>query len=165
MVNPKINKSLARDDTPVQLNKINKAVFTSSQIWVAYEKVNKETNFYVTKYLKELNRKAVNGPSFMVNGKVLGSLCTKKNCRCKNNTIRKVYVQEDLHYVELPARRGSFELYFMGVRMYSKCVTGMWPDLDRLANLAKQAYDDFYANPAFDLYRKYDCLLNDNKSL
>lgn len=41
--------------------------------------------------------------------------------------------------------------------MYSKCLTGEWPDIYLLSLRAKEAYDNFCINPTFDLYTNYDC--------
>ena len=70
-----------------------------------------------------------------------------------------------MHYVNFIPRRGSFELYFMGVRMYSKCLTGEWPDIYLLAMRAKEAYDIFCKNPSFDLYSNFDCLIRKTKDI
>ena len=89
-------------------------------------------------------------------GTVVGSLCTKKNCDCKHNKVRPTVIAPDLHYVDFIIPITSFELYFMGVRLYSKYASKKWPDLDVLAATAKEAYDGLLEDPAFDLYYNFD---------
>jgi hypothetical protein len=53
----------------------------------------------------------------------------------------------------------------MGVRMYSKCISGEWPDPYLLALRAKEAYDNFCSNPTYDLYTNYDCQIRKTKDV
>ena len=39
--------------------------------------------------------------------------------------------------------RGAFEIYFMGIRLYSKLLTNQWPSSSAIANKCKRIYEDY----------------------
>ena len=115
--------------------------------------------------MNELKNRVKQRGTFKTPGKAYGSICTTKDCQCGNTSVRKVFKQPNLHYKGFTPRRGSFELYFMGVRMYSKCLTGEWPDNNLLALRAKEAYDSFCQDPTYDLYTNFDCSIRKTKDI
>ena len=57
----------------------------------------------------------------------------------------------DLQYNRnLPSHPGAFEVYFMGVRLFSKIQSGVWPNPVRVAERAAQAYKAYYAGKDID---------------
>lgn len=49
--------------------------------------------------------------------------------------------------------------------MYSKLISNEWPDNYLLALRAKEAYDNFCSNPAYDLYTNFDCLIRKTRDI
>ena len=49
--------------------------------------------------------------------------------------------------------------------MFSKLISNEWPDNYLLALRAKEAYDNFCSNPAYDLYTNFDCLIRKTKDI
>ena len=69
------------------------------------------------------------------------------------------------HYENFKIPIISFEVYFMGVQLYSKRKNRQWPNLERLAKHCKKAYDSLLGDITFDLYEAYDYQVNDTNHL
>ncbi len=47
---------------------------------------------------------------------------------------------------------GGLEVYFMGVRLFSKKLSGVWPHIRLLKEKCKNAYDDYIAGNDISIY-------------
>jgi hypothetical protein len=48
------------------------------------------------------------------------------------------------------AHRGAFEVYFMGVRLFSKIESKMWPNIPALAEKCVNCYKAYVSNKEID---------------
>lgn len=46
-------------------------------------------------------------------------------------------------YTEFETKRYAFEVYFMGVRIYSKIATRLWPNTSSVAYKCARVWNDF----------------------
>jgi hypothetical protein len=68
---------------------------------------------------------------------VYGRILESKNCQHEFN------VEQDTEFVGYTTALGAFEVYFMGVRVFSKIQSGLWPSIPLLAEKCKQVWNDF----------------------
>ena len=47
---------------------------------------------------------------------------------------------------------GGLEVYFQGVRLFSKIQSGMWPHIGLLAQKCQRAYNDYMAGKDITMY-------------
>ena len=52
---------------------------------------------------------------------------------------------------KIPLELGAFEVYFMGIRLFSKLKSGKWPNIDMVAEKCKQVYEAYNVNSGNDL--------------
>ena len=57
--------------------------------------------------------------------------------------------------------KGSFEVYFMGTKLYSKRNTGEWPNLSKLVKDCIKIYNNYIVFRPIDHYHYYRTSLDD----
>ena len=52
-------------------------------------------------------------------------------------------------------RMGAFEVYFMGIQLFSKIKTSQWPNIEYLAKKCRSIYDDYMSGAPIYRYETF----------